>query len=91
VKRSDRTIDKQGKVSGRKRAEFLVRNGQALLPMMELIEQCRMACDELIDVAGRATIQAVLELSAQQAPEAHASREKRAKARWSGTAGNPER
>jgi len=28
--------------------------------MVDLIEQCRMACDELIDVAGRATIQAVL-------------------------------
>src|SRR5215470_13193697 len=34
--------------------------------MVDLIEQCRMACDELIDVAGRATIQAVLDLSAQQ-------------------------
>ena len=34
--------------------------------MVDLIEQCQMACDELIDVAGRATIQAVLGLSAQQ-------------------------
>jgi transposase-like protein len=47
--------------------EFLSRNGQQLLPMVDLIEQCRLACDELIDVAGRATIQAVLELSAEQA------------------------
>jgi hypothetical protein len=37
------------------------------MPMVDLIEQCRMACDELIDVAGRTTIHAVLELSAQQA------------------------
>ncbi len=34
--------------------------------MVDLIEQCQMACDELIDVAGRAAIQAVLGLSAQQ-------------------------
>ena len=34
--------------------------------MVDLFEQCRMACDELIDIAGRAAIQAVLELTAQQ-------------------------
>ena len=45
---------------------FLVHNGQALLPMLELIEQSRMAIDELIDVMGRASIEAVLELSAAQ-------------------------
>ncbi len=47
-------------------AEFLSREGQALLPMLELIEQAEMAVDELIDVAGRATIEAVLTLSAQE-------------------------
>lgn len=50
----------------RRLAEFLVRNGQALLPMLELIEQSRMAIDELIDVMGRASVEAVLELSATQ-------------------------
>jgi transposase-like protein len=34
--------------------------------MLELIEQAEMAVDELIDVAGRATIEAVLILSAQE-------------------------
>jgi len=34
--------------------------------MLELIEQAEMAVDELIDVAGRATIEAVLTLSAQE-------------------------
>ena len=66
MKRNYHTIEKQGKVNARKLGEFLSKNGQQLLPMVDLIEQCRMACDELIDVAGRATIQAVLELSAQQ-------------------------
>jgi hypothetical protein len=54
-------------------AEFLSREGQLLLPMLELLEQAdpsrlrtRMAVDELIDVAGRATIEAVLTLSAQE-------------------------
>ncbi len=47
-------------------AQFLSGEGQALLPMLELIEQAEMAVDELIDVAGRATIEAVLNLSAQE-------------------------
>jgi transposase-like protein len=47
-------------------AQFLSHEGQALLPMLELIEQAEMAVDELIDVAGRATIEAVLTLSAQE-------------------------
>ena len=34
--------------------------------MVDLIERLRMAVDELIDVAGRATIEAVLQLSAEQ-------------------------
>jgi putative transposase len=66
VRRNYHTVDQQGKVGERKLAEFLVRNGQALLPMMELIEQSRMALDELIDVMGRASIEAVLQLSAVQ-------------------------
>ena len=64
MKRSYHTIDKQGKVGQRKLTEFLVRNGQALLPMMELIEHSRMAIEQLIDVMGRASIEALLQLSA---------------------------
>jgi transposase-like protein len=47
-------------------AKFLVKNEQALLPMVELIEQSKMALDEWIDVLGRAHIEAVLRLSAER-------------------------
>jgi hypothetical protein len=50
VKRSYHTTDTQGKVGEQKLTEFLVHNGQALLPMLELIEQSRVAVDELIDL-----------------------------------------
>jgi transposase-like protein len=66
VKKSYHTINKQGKANEEKLAEFLSKNGQLLLPMVDLIEQCQWACDELIDVTGRAAIQAVLQLSAEQ-------------------------
>jgi putative transposase len=67
VKRAYRTIRKQGKVNEQELANFLVKNGQGLLPMVDLIEQCQIACNDLIDVTGRAAIQAVLRLSAMQA------------------------
>jgi putative transposase len=47
-------------------AEFLQKEGQFLLPMVELVAQTETAIDELIDVTGRATIEAVLGLSAQE-------------------------
>lgn len=53
-------------VDKRQLSEFLMREGQFLLPMVKLIEQSERAIDELIDVTGRAAIEAVLELSAQE-------------------------
>lgn len=67
MKRAYRTIRKEGKVNEQELASFLVKNGQGLLPMVDLIEQCQLACNELIDVTGRAAIQAVLQLSAMEA------------------------
>jgi len=67
VKKAYRTIDKQGKVNEQELIRFLVKNGQGLLPMVDMIEQCQVACNELIDVTGRAAIQAVLQLSAMEA------------------------
>ena len=54
-----------GKGEAQELAKFLVKNGQAMLPMVELIEQSKLAVDELIDAVGRAQIEAVLRLSAQ--------------------------
>jgi putative transposase len=47
-------------------AALLAKEGQFLLPMVQLIEQAECAVDELIDVMGRATIEAVLLMSAEQ-------------------------
>ena len=70
MKRSYHTLTTKGPTNTptntRRLAEFFSRNGQRLLPMVDLIEQSRLAVDELIDVTGRATIEAVLQLSAEQ-------------------------
>lgn len=54
------------KNDSRKLTEFLCREGQLLLPMVELITQAEMAVDKVIEVTGRAAIEAVLTLSAQE-------------------------
>jgi putative transposase len=54
------------KTDRRKIAEFLTKDGQLLLPMLALICNTERAVDELIDMAGKAAIEAVLLLSAQQ-------------------------
>ena len=46
--------------------QWLTKNRQGLLPLVELVEGDEIALEELIDVTGRATIEAVLELSARQ-------------------------
>jgi hypothetical protein len=86
VKRKYHTIASAGKANERQLTDFLSRNGQFLLPMMELIEQSRMAVEELIDVAGRVTIEAVLKLSAQQvAGEPSQGKPKNGDIGWHGT------
>ena len=47
-------------------AAFLAKDGQLLLPMLNLVEHAQCAIDDLIDVMGRATIEAVLQMSAAQ-------------------------
>ena len=47
-------------------ADYLVSNGQMLIPMVELIEQSRISIDRFIDLFSKAAIEAVLQLSADK-------------------------
>jgi putative transposase len=67
-----------------KLTNFLSQQGQLLLPALELITQSRAAVDELIDVTGRAAIEAVLSLSAQQLAGAKHPGKKTGEIRWFG-------
>ena len=55
-----------GQVDRRKIAEYLSKDGQLLLPLLELICNTENAIDEVIDVVGRSAIEAILMLSAEQ-------------------------
>ncbi len=59
-------VSADANLNSKELARFLVKEGQLLLPMLDLIEQAECAIDELIDVMGRATIEAVLRMSAEE-------------------------
>ena len=52
--------------NSRELTDWLAKDGQLLIPLVELLEKGERAIDEVIDVMGRATIEAVLQMSAAQ-------------------------
>jgi len=52
------------KKNNRELTKLLAENGQMIMPMVELIEQSQIAVDELLENLGRATLEAVLLVSA---------------------------
>lgn len=65
--RSDyQVVDSTSKLGSRELAEFLSKEGQLLLPLLDLVTQGQRAIDEVIDVMGRATIEAILKMSAEE-------------------------
>jgi putative transposase len=63
MKKEYRIISKK---DSRQMAEFLARNGQTILPMLDLLQSSQIAVDELIEQLGRATLEAVLLISADE-------------------------
>ena len=55
-----------GQSDRRKIAEYLSKDGQLLLPLLELVCNTENAIDEVINVVGTAAVEAVLMLSAQE-------------------------
>ena len=53
--------------SSRELADWLARDGQLLVSLIELLEKGERAGDEVIDAMGHATVEAVLQMSAEQA------------------------
>lgn len=72
------------KTDSKKLTEFLCKQGQLLLPLVEMITHTETALDELIDLTGRAAIEAVLTLSAQEIAGAKHPGKKAGDIRWYG-------
>jgi putative transposase len=84
VRRNYHVVSRQGKLGERQLAEFFRHSGQQLLPMVELIEQCRLAVDEVIEVLGRKTIETILEVSAARIAGPRAQGQAGGDVRWHG-------
>jgi hypothetical protein len=72
------------KTDSKKLTEFLCKQGQLLLPVVELITHTDIALDKLIDITARAAIEAVLTLSAQEVAGAKHPGKKAGDIRWHG-------
>lgn len=57
--------DRHAAVDPARLAMLLAKDGQLLLPLLDLIVHAEAAVDDLIDVMGRATLEAVLLMSAE--------------------------
>lgn len=66
---------------------YLVKEGQFLLPLLESIERTEKTLDEVVDEAGRAVIEAILELSAQSVAGDKHPGKKGSEIRWYGSQG----
>jgi putative transposase len=64
--KDDQVVEASSKPSSKELVEFLAKEGQLLLPMLDLITQGQQAIDEVIDVMGRATIEAILTMGAEE-------------------------
>jgi len=63
VRREYQIVGRKGSAALR---QFLAKEGAALLPMVRLIEQGQLAVEELVGQLGKATLEAVLAVSAEQ-------------------------
>jgi transposase-like protein len=66
VKRNYHVIEGKGKSAERALAAFYKANGQALLPLVEMIEQARLTVSSVLDQVSQQTIEMILQLSAEQ-------------------------
>ena len=84
-----RIVGEESTASSRELADWLAKDGQLLIPLVELLEKEERAIDEVIDVMGRATVEAVLQMSAEQVagPKAQGRRGADREVYWHGVQG----
>lgn len=85
MKRSYHVVGVNSKKAAKRVEAFCRANGQLLLPLVELIEQARLAVDTLIEEAGRGVIETILELSAAEVAGPKTPGKATGEIRWHGT------
>ena len=78
-------IDCKGKGAERTLAAFCRANGQILLPLVELVEQARLALDTVLEQVSQQTIETILQMSAEQIAGTRTPGRSRGEIRWYGS------
>jgi putative transposase len=84
VKGNYHVLEGKGKSAERALAAFCQANGQALLPLVELIEQARLTVSSVLDQVSQQTIEMILELRAEQVAGARTPGKTGGEIRWHG-------
>ena len=89
MKKPYKIVHDTSSARSRELAEWLAKDGQLLVPLVELLEKGERAIDEVIDVMGRVTVEAVLQMSAEQVagPKAQGRRGPDREVYWHGVQG----
>ena len=84
MKRPYKIAHETSTASSRELADWLATDGQLLVPLVELLEKGDRAIDEVIDGTGLATVEAVLQMSAEQVagPKAQGRRDPDREVYW---------
>lgn len=77
-------VGRQGRRNEEALNRFTQAGGQFLLPLVELVEQARLAVDDVIHELGRKTIETILDLSAQEVAGPRAPGKAGGEVRWHG-------
>jgi putative transposase len=89
VKKRYQIVERQGRSGEKVNQEVLNRftqaGGQFLLPLVELVEQARLAVDDVIHEMGRKTIETILDLSAQEVAGTRTPGKASGEVRWHGS------
>ena len=86
-----RILAEESTASSRALADWLAKDGQLFIPLVELLEKGgERAIDEVIDVMVRATVESVLQMSAEQValPKAQRLRGPAREVYWHGVQGD---
>ena len=84
MKRNYHVVDLGTKGAATHIENFCRANGQLLLPLVELVEQARLAVDSVIDQAGRSVIETILRVSAEQVAGSKTPGKASGEVRWHG-------
>ena len=87
MRRRYHVVERGSQRAAEKMEAFCQANGQILMPLVEMVEQARLAVDEVLEQASRGVVQTILRLSAEQVAGPKTPGKAHGAVRWHGRQG----